>query len=48
MQFQISSRKEMDNEIPESSKLEFLEQFLANNFAFSDADTSMLLNKEIV
>ena len=48
MQFQISSRKEMGNEIPESSKLEFLEQFLANNFAFSDTDTSMPLNREIV
>ena len=34
-------------EIPESSRLEFLEKFLANNFALSDAEdsTSRLLNK---
>ena len=33
-------------EIPESSRLEFLEKFLANNFALSDAEdnTSRLLN----
>ena len=33
--------------IPESSRLEFLERFLANNFALSDAEgnTSGLLNK---
>ena len=32
--------------IPESSKLEFLEKFLANNFALSEADgnSSGLLN----
>ena len=34
-------------EIPESSKLELLEKFLANNFAFSDAEdnTCRLLNR---
>ena len=34
-------------EIPESSRLEFLEKFLANNFALSDAEdnTSGLLNR---
>ena len=34
-------------EIPESSRLEFLEKFLANNFPSSDAEdnTSSLLNK---
>ena len=34
-------------EIPESSRLEFLEKFAANNFAFSDAEdnTSGLLNR---
>ena len=40
MQFQISSRRE-------SSRLEFLEKFLANNIALSDAEdnTSGLLNR---
>ena len=38
MQFQISSRRETDKEIPESSRLEFLEKFSANNFALSDAE----------
>ena len=37
MQFQISSRRKTGKEIPESSRLEFLEKFLANNFALSDA-----------
>ena len=34
-------------EIPESSRLEFLEMFLANNFALSKAedDTSLSLNR---
>ena len=37
----------MGKEIPESSILEFLEEFLANNFALSDAEenTSGLLNR---
>ena len=34
MQFQISSRRKTGKEIPESSRFEFLEKFLANNFAF--------------
>ena len=36
------------NEIPESSRLEFLEKFLANNFALSDVEdnTSGSLNRE--
>ena len=36
------------NEIPESSRLDFLEKFLANNFALSDAEgnTSGSLNRE--
>ena len=38
MQFQISSRRETGKEIPESSKLEFLEKFLASNFALSDVE----------
>ena len=35
-------------EIPESSRLEFLEKFLANNFTFLDAEdsTSSPLNRE--
>ena len=37
----------MDKEIPESSRLEFLEKFLSNNFALSDAEdnTSRPLNR---
>ena len=31
----------MGKEIPESSRLEFLEKFLASNFALSDAEGSM-------
>ena len=36
-----------DKEIPESSRLEFLEKFLTNNFALPDAgvDTSRPLNR---
>ena len=50
MQFQISSRRETDKEIPESSRLEFLEKFSANSFALSDAEdnTSGLLNRGVV
>ena len=33
-------------EIPESSRLEFLEKFLANNFTFLDDSTSSPLNRE--
>ena len=45
MQFQISSRRE--KEIPNSSRLELSEKFLANDFALSDAEdnTSGLLNR---
>ena len=47
MQVQISSRRETDKEIPESSRLEFLEKFLGNNFVLSDSqdNTSGLLNR---
>ena len=50
MQFQISFRREnrfQCQEIPESSRLEFLEKFLGNNFALSDAEynTSGPLNR---
>ena len=33
MQFQVSVRRETGKEIPKSSRLEFLEKFLANNLA---------------
>ena len=47
MQFQISSRMETGKEKPESSRLEFLEKFSANNLVLSDADnnTSRPLNR---
>ena len=37
-------------ELPESSRLEFLEKFLANNFAFSDAEdnNSRPLNRGVI
>ena len=38
MQLQISSRRETGKEIPESSRLESLEKFSANNFALSDSE----------
>ena len=47
MEFQISSRGKSGKEIPESSRLEFLEKFSTNNFALSDAEdnTSGPLNR---
>ena len=47
MQFQISSRRKTGKEKPESSRLEFIEKFSANNFALSDAEdnTSRSLNR---
>ena len=47
MQFQISSRRKTAKQIPDSSRLEFLEKFSANNFALSDAEdnTSEPLNR---
>ena len=46
MQFQISSRR-AGKEIPDSSRLEFIEKFSANNFALPDTEdnTFGLLNK---
>ena len=41
MQFQISSRRETDKEIPESSRSEFLEKFLENNFPLSEAEDNI-------
>ena len=45
--FRLVLEGKMGKEIPESSILEFLEEFLANNFALSDAEenTSGLLNR---
>ena len=47
MQFQISSRRKTGKETPESSRLEFLEKFSANNFALSNAEdnTTRPLNR---
>ena len=47
MQFQISSRSKLGKEIPELSRLEFLETFSVNNFALSDAEDNIsgLLNR---
>ena len=45
--FRLVLEGKTHKEIPESSRLEFLEEFLANNFALSDAEdnTSGLLNR---
>ena len=45
--FRLVLEGKTGKEIPESSRLEFLEKFLANNFALSDAEdkTSSLLNR---
>ena len=47
MCFRLVREGKTGKEIPESSRLEFLEKFLANNFALLDADdnTSGPLNK---
>ena len=44
--FRLNLEEKTGKEIPESSRLEFLEKFLANNFALSDVqdNTSRLLN----
>ena len=45
--FRLVLEGKTGKEIPESSKFEFLEKFLGNNFALSDAEdnTSRLLNR---
>ena len=43
--FRLVLERKTGKEIPESSRLEFLEKFLGNKFALSDADTSGLLNR---
>ena len=51
MQFQICFRRvKTGEEIPESSRLEFLGKFLASNFALSDAEdsTARLLNRDLL
>ena len=47
MQFQISCRGKIGKEIAESSRLEFLGKFSANNFTSSDAEDNIsgLLNR---
>ena len=46
--FRLVLKGKTGKEIPESSRLEFLEKFSANNFALSDAEdnTSRLFNRE--
>ena len=46
--FRLVLQKKTDKEIPESSRLEFLEKFLANNFALSDAEDNTLLNRRVI
>ena len=45
--FRLFIERKTGKEIPESSRLQFLEKFSANNFALSDAEdnTSGLLNR---
>ena len=45
--FRLVLERKKGKEIPESSRLEFLEKFLANNFALPEAEgnTSGLLNR---
>ena len=40
--FRLVLEEKTGNEIPESSRLEFLEKFLANNFPLSDAEATPL------
>ena len=46
--FKLVLEGKTGKEIPESSRLDFLEKFLANNFALSDAEdnTPGLLNRQ--
>ena len=48
--FRLVLEGKAGKEIPEPSRLEFLEKFLANNFALSDAEdnTSRPLNRESI
>ena len=48
--FRLVLEGKVDEEIPESSRLEFLEKFSANIFALSDAEdnTSRLLKRGVI
>ena len=48
--FRLVLEGKTGKEIPESSRLDFFERFLANNFALSDAEdnTSGLLNRRVI
>ena len=48
--FKLVLEGKTGKEIPESTRLEFLEKFSANNFALSDAEdnTSRPLNREVI
>ena len=48
MQSQISFKEKTGKEIHDSSRLEFLEKFLGNYFALSDADLPLLNDALIV
>ena len=45
--FRLVLQRKIGKEIPESSRLKFLEKFLSNNFTLSDSEdnTSGLLNR---
>ena len=43
--FRLVLEGKTGKEIPKSSRLVFLEKFLANNFALSDAEGNSLLNR---
>ena len=45
MSFRLVLEGKTGKEIPESSRLEFLEKFLANNFALSDAEDNTSRSK---
>ena len=43
--FRLALEVETTEEIPDSSRLEFLEKYWANNFALSDAEDNLSLNR---
>ena len=47
--FRLVLEGKTGKEIPESSRLDFLEKFLTNNFALSDAEeNTWLLNRRVI
>ena len=48
--FRFVLERKIGKEIPKSSRLEYVEKFLAKNFALSDAEdnTSGLLNRGVI